>query len=54
MLGFILRWAVAFGLLAATFNPTEWNYTRWAQMNFSDQMPLAVFLGLLLAVGYIV
>jgi drug/metabolite transporter (DMT)-like permease len=49
-----LRWAVAFGLLAATFNPTEWNYTRWAQANFSDQMPLAVFLGLLLAVGYIV
>ena len=54
MLGFVLRWAVAFGLLAATFNPTEWNYARWAQMNFSDQMPLAVFLGLLLAVGYII
>lgn len=54
MLGFILRWAVAFGLLAATFNPTDWNYARWAQMNFSDQMPLAVFLGLLLAVGYII
>lgn len=54
MLGFILRWAVAFGLLAATFNPTDWNYARWAQMNFSDQMPLAVFLALLLAVGYII
>ncbi|MRU16742.1 hypothetical protein FDP25_14975 [Roseovarius sp. A21] len=54
MLGFVLRWAVAFGLLAATFNPTEWNYARWAQMNFSDQMPLAVLLGLLLAVGYII
>ena len=54
MLGFVLRWAVAFGLLAATFNPTEWNYARWAQVNFSDQMPLAVLLGLLLAVGYII
>ncbi|WP_294623745.1 DUF6524 family protein [uncultured Roseovarius sp.] len=54
MLGFILRWAVGFGLLAATFNPTDWNYTRWAQANFSDQMPLAVLLGLLLAVGYII
>ena len=54
MLGFILRWAVAFGLLAATFNPTEWNYTHWASVNFSDRMPLAVLLGLLLAVGYIV
>lgn len=54
MLGFVLRWAVAFGLLAATFNPTEWNYARWAKVNFSDQMPLAVLLGLLLAVGYII
>ncbi|HKK86848.1 MAG TPA: DUF6524 family protein [Roseovarius sp.] len=54
MLGFILRWAVAFGLLAVTFNPTEWNYTRWASVNFSDQMPLAVFMGLLLVVGYII
>jgi len=54
MFGFILRWAAGFGLLAATFNPTDWNYTRWAQVNFSDQMPMAVLLGLLLAVGYII
>jgi hypothetical protein len=54
MFGFVLRWMVAFGLLSVTFNPTEWNYTRWARMNFSEQMPLAVLLGLLLAVGYII
>ncbi|SLN15858.1 hypothetical protein PEL8287_00691 [Roseovarius litorisediminis] len=53
-MGFVLRWLVAFGLLSATFNPTELNYTRWAQNNFSDQMPLAVLLGLLLLVGYII
>ena len=46
--------AFAFLLLAATFNPTDWNYARWAQINFSDQMPLAVLLGLLLLVGYII
>ncbi len=51
---FILRWLTAFGLLAATFNPTEWNYVRWARMSYSDQMPLAVLLGLLLLVGYII
>ena len=54
MTGFILRWLVAFGLLSATFNPTEWNYASWVQGNFSDQMPLAVLLGLLLFVGYII
>jgi vacuolar-type H+-ATPase subunit I/STV1 len=53
-MGFVLRWIMAFGLLTATFNPTRWNYTSWASRNFSEQMSLAVLLGLLLMVGYIV
>ena len=53
-MGFLLRWAFAFVLLTATFNPTEWNYVKWSQANFSDQMPLAVLLGLVLLVGYII
>ena len=53
-MGFVLRWAMAFGLLSATFNPTEWNYVTWAQTRFGDQMPLTVLLGLLLLVGYII
>lgn len=54
MTGFILRWLVAFGLLAATFNPTDYNYASWVQKNFNAEMPLAVLLGLLLCVGYII
>ena len=54
MTGFLLRWGVAFALLAITFNPTEWNYASWVQANFSNQLPLAVLLGLLLFVGYII
>ena len=54
MTGFISRWIVAFVLLAATFNPTEWNYARWVQTSYDDQMPLVVLLGLLLFVGYII
>ena len=54
MTGFIWRLAAAFTLLVATFNPTEWNYVTWVQENFTEQMPLAVLLGLLLLVGYIV
>jgi hypothetical protein len=53
-MGFLLRWAVAFGLLAATFNPTQWNYARWAVDNFDSQMPMVVLLGLLLLIGYII
>jgi len=53
-MGFILRWLVALGLLSATYNPTEWNYSRWVAQHYSDQMPLAVLLGLLLLIGYII
>ncbi|MEQ9258587.1 MAG: DUF6524 family protein [Roseovarius sp.] len=54
MTGFLMRWGVAFFLLAATFNPTDLNYASWVQVNWSEQMPLAVLLGLLLLVGYII
>ena len=53
-MGFLARWIAAFGLLALTFNPTEWNYLTWARANAGVQMPLAVLLGLLLMVGYII
>lgn len=53
-MGFFLRWAFAFVLLAATFNPSEYNYIRWAFTNSSASLSLSVFLGLLLLVGYII
>ncbi|MFV2033499.1 MAG: DUF6524 family protein [Halocynthiibacter sp.] len=53
-MAYFLRWAFAFVLLAATFNPTEWNYTRWAMVNYLDEMPVTLLLGLLLVIGYIV
>lgn len=54
MAGFLARWAVAFVLLAATFNPTEWNYVRWVRVNWGEQTPVAVLLGLIFLVGYII
>lgn len=53
-MGFLIRWAFAFGLLAATFNPTQWNYVRWAFSNYETELPMAVLLGLLLLIGYII
>jgi hypothetical protein len=53
-MGIFLRWLGAFVLLAATYNPTQWNFIRWAESNWSSQLPLTLLLGLLLGVGYLV
>lgn len=53
-MGFLLRWVAAFVLLALTFNPTDWNYARWAGASWAEQMPLVVLAGLLLFVGYVI
>ncbi len=53
-MGFVLRWLFAFVLVAATYNPTPWNFIRWARSHFTDQMPLVVLLGLVLFVAYVV
>jgi len=53
-MGFISRWLCAFGLLAATFNPTEYNYVDWVREFGNQNMSIAVLLGLLLMIGYII
>lgn len=53
-MGFLLRWIAAFVLLALTFNPTSFNYVRWARDNWDAQLPFVVLLGLLLVVAYVV
>lgn len=54
MTGFLLRWIAAFALLSATYNPTQWNYLRWAESHWTSAMALIVLAGLLLLVGYII
>jgi hypothetical protein len=53
-MGILLRSLGAFILIAAIFNPTKWNYVTWVRENWDDQMPLAVFFGLILAVAAMV
>ncbi|MCR9126052.1 MAG: DUF6524 family protein [Rhodobacteraceae bacterium] len=50
----LIRWAFAFTLLAATYNPTQWNYVRWASAPEGAPLSAIVFGGLVLAVGYII
>lgn len=53
-MGFFLRWLFAFLLLTATYNPTGFNYLEWAAVNYVEELPMTVFLGLLLAIGYLI
>lgn len=53
-MGFFLRWLAAFILLALTYNPSGFNYVKWAVQSYSQQLPMTVLLGLLLLVGYII
>ncbi|EEW25677.1 DUF6524 family protein [Rhodobacter ferrooxidans] len=53
-MGILLRWLGAYLLLAATFNPTQWNFIRWAGTHYADQLPLTLLLGLLLFVGFLI
>ena len=53
-MGFIIRWIFALVLLAATYNPTQWNYVRWVAENYETQLSLTVLFGLILLVGYII
>lgn len=52
--GFLFRWLFAFLLLAATYNPTQWNFYRWASGDVAQNLSVLVLCGLILVVGYII
>ena len=53
-MGFPIRWLLAFVLLTATYNPTQWNFVRWAMAHYTDMLSVTVLAGLVLLVGYII
>ena len=53
-MSFVLRWMFAFVLLAAPYNPTPYNYVGWGLQPGGQNLSIAVLLGLILLVGYII
>jgi hypothetical protein len=53
-MGIFLRWLGAFVLLAATYNPTRYCYVKWSVAQGNSQLPLTLFFGLLLLVGFLI
>ncbi|MBN8294294.1 hypothetical protein JI664_20140 [Rhodobacter sp. NTK016B] len=51
---FLIRWLIAFVLVAATWNPTPWNFTRWVLDTGTEQLPISVLVGLVLLIGWII
>ena len=53
-MGFLIRWLFAFVLLAATYNPTDYSFVRWAMTGQQESLSVTVLAGLVLLVGYII
>lgn len=51
---FLVRWLIAFVLLTATWNPTQWNFVRWVMDNGTANLPVSVLIGLILVIGYVI
>lgn len=50
MSGFLLRWLVAFIVMAGIYNPTKYNYIAWAQENYETRQALVIALGVMLGI----
>lgn len=53
-MSFFMRWLFAFVLLAASYNPTQFNFVRWSMANYEANLPLVVLFGIVLLIGYII
>lgn len=49
-----IRWLFAFVLVAATYNPTPYNYVRWAAENYQTTLSITVLLGIVLFIAYVI
>ncbi len=50
----LIRWAAALILVMITYNPTSYNYIRWATDNYANNLSVVILLGLILLVAYAV
>lgn len=50
----LIRWAAALVLVFMTYNPTSWNFVRWAMDNYTSNLSVVMLLGLILFVAYAV
>ncbi len=52
--GIAVRYIFAFGLVCLTWNPSPYNYSRWAVNNWQELAPFVLFSGLILTIAWVV
>jgi hypothetical protein len=52
--GIGVRFVIAFALVVLTWNPSPYNFARWALNNWSEMAPLVLFVTLCLIIGWAV
>jgi len=52
--GILLRFLVAVVLVFATYNPDEFSYFHWVRGDLQDGLPLKLFVGVVLLIGWTV
>jgi hypothetical protein len=52
--GIGIRFLFAFALVCLTWNPSSVNFYRWAVNQWSDMMPVVLFVGLALLIAWVV
>ena len=52
--GLGLRFITAVLLVCLTWNPTRFNYVRWAMANWSELAPVVFFVGLILLIAFVI
>jgi Family of unknown function (DUF6524) len=52
--GIGMRFLFAFALVVLTWNPSSVNFYRWAVNQWSDMMPVVLFVGLALLIAWVV
>jgi hypothetical protein len=50
--GILVRFLVAVVLVFSTYNPTEVSYIHWLRDGLQEQLPLKVFAGVVLLIGW--
>ena len=54
MAAILPRWIIAFVLVSLTYNPTPYNFVRWATAAWETQAPLISLSGVVLAIAYVI
>ena len=52
--GVFVRFVIAFALVALTWNPSPYNYVRWALNNWQEMAPFVLFSGLVMTITWVV